>query len=133
MRWGGPRPAVFILTARHRTRPKWCHPGVPSEPTKTDVSGCSMNVRAIFLDTSLEVCDCRLVNTCKLIDLIDFSQFLGKGRCLSVSTGHTYPQIPIVCFPNKTWMIFKLNFRTLPHLLPGYFAPEAVGIPTAFG
>ena len=44
---GGPRPVVCILTARHRTRPKWCHPGVPSEPTKTDVSGCSMNVRAL--------------------------------------------------------------------------------------
>ena len=35
---GEPRPAVFI-TARDRTRPKWCHHGVPSEPTKIDVSG----------------------------------------------------------------------------------------------
>ena len=56
--------------------------------------------------------------------LHSLQDFIGQ---VNVST------IPIACFPDKTWMIFKNNFRTLPRLLPGYFAPEAVGIPTAFG
>lgn len=144
--WGAQAGCLYF-DCQAPDKTKVVPPWGPERANQDRRVGMLNECQGIVLDTSLEVCDCWLVNTCTLIDLIDFSQFLGKGRCLySQYRTHVccivckillakwmYPQIPIACFPDKTWMIFKMNFRTLPRLLPGYFAPEAVGIPTAFG
>lgn len=63
---GGPRPAVFFVDCEAPDKTKVVPPWGPERANQDRRVGMLNECQGIFLDTSLEVCDCWQVNTCTL-------------------------------------------------------------------